>query len=680
MAALLLASSVLTPALSATPVAAAAQGGSVTPTGEAHLAALDSAPGVGLDDPEFATTPDAGREGASGRDIHLRSFPYQPAEASAASAAAAPQQATRTPPRVKKSFDGLNFRQQRLANGGNQFSVEPPDQGMCVGNGLVLESTNDVIRLFDSNGAPLTGVVDLNTFYGYPAQFDRSTGMQGPFVTDPSCWFDADTNRWFHLVLTLEVFPDTGDFMGANHLDLAVSRTGDPRGGFVVYRFDVTDDGLNGTPNHHCPPGPPPGAGHHAPSRPNACIGDFPHIGADKFSVSLTTNEYCLFCAGIGFHAAQVYTLSKQALASSLPVAFQQLDTLGMQAGKPGFTLWPATSPTTADFELRSGGTQYFTSSNAAEEVSGVPNSNGTNRSDEIVVWTLSNTRSVTSATPNVRLRNATVKVSPYAVPDPSNQKPGPFPLGQCINDTTTPTIFGTVGCWTVIFATEPKHNEVEGPLDSSDTRVLSTSFARGLLYGTLDTTVRVGGQTKAGVLWYIINPRGENRDEDNNANDNDPENGAFHGKGSRPVLVRQGHIAPHRNNALYGTVAATHTGRAIVGFTLVGDTHYPSAAYVSLNGRASEADIQVIAEGLGPQDGFTEYNALSGSGTARPRWGDYGASVAADDNTIWLANEYIAQTCTLAQYMSAPFGSCGGTRGTLGNWATRISAIDVSP
>lgn len=42
------------------------------------------------------------------------------------------------------SFDGLSFRDQRLANGGNQFSVEPPDQGLCAGNGYVLESVNDV--------------------------------------------------------------------------------------------------------------------------------------------------------------------------------------------------------------------------------------------------------------------------------------------------------------------------------------------------------------------------------------------------------------------------------------------------------------------------------------------------------------------------------------------------------
>ena len=47
-----------------------------------------------------------------------------------------------------------------------------------------------------------------------------------------------------------------------------------------------------------------------------------------------------------------------------------QIDTLAMDTGKPGFTLWPATSPTTADFAQDAGGTEYFTSSNAAEEAS----------------------------------------------------------------------------------------------------------------------------------------------------------------------------------------------------------------------------------------------------------------------------------------------------------------------
>ena len=47
----------------------------------------------------------------------------------------------KTNPEITAAFDGLNFRQQRLANSGKQFSIEPPDQGLCVGNGFVLEST-----------------------------------------------------------------------------------------------------------------------------------------------------------------------------------------------------------------------------------------------------------------------------------------------------------------------------------------------------------------------------------------------------------------------------------------------------------------------------------------------------------------------------------------------------------
>ena len=58
-----------------------------------------------------------------------------------------------------------------------------------------------------------------------------------------------------------------------------------------------------------------------------------------------------------------------------------------------------------------------------------------------------------------------------------------------------------------------------------------------------------------------------------------------------------------------------------------------------------------------------------------RPRWGDYGAA-AVDGGDIWFASEWIAADCTLAQYMAGAFGSCGGTRTSLANWATRISKV----
>ena len=107
-------------------------------------------------------------------------------------------------------FEGLNHYQQRYSRGGNQFSVEPPDQGMCVGNGYVVEAVNDVFNVFSqATGASLlpdntatnivagfprnvNHAVDLNSFYGYaPAinRDDRACGAE--FVTDPSCIYDA---------------------------------------------------------------------------------------------------------------------------------------------------------------------------------------------------------------------------------------------------------------------------------------------------------------------------------------------------------------------------------------------------------------------------------------------------------------------------------------------------------
>jgi hypothetical protein len=47
------------------------------------------------------------------------------------------------------------------------------------------------------------------------------------------------------------------------------------------------------------------------------------------------------------------------------------------------------------------------------------------------------------------------------------------------------------------------------------------------------------------------------------------------------------------------------------------------------------------------------------------------------DGHSIWIASEYIGQTCTFAQYVAAPFGSCGATRTSLGNWYTRVSRLN---
>jgi hypothetical protein len=540
-------------------------------------------------------------------------------------------------PEVATSFDGLNFRDQRTANNGNQFSVEPPDQSLCVGNGYVVEAVNDVLRVFDSAGAPVSGVVDLNTFYGYPAAIDRTTLLRGPFVTDPICHFDVDTQRFYQAVLTLDVDPVSGAFTGPNHIDIAVSNTSNPTGSWTIYRLPVQDDGTQGTPNHHCSLGP--------------CIGDYPHIGADKHGIYITTNEYSL--NGPEFKAAQIYAFSKTALASGAAnVAVTQLDTTGLDAGNPGFTVWPAESPGN-QYANGQGGTEYFLSSNAAEEA------NGDGSSTSLLVWALSNTKSLNSANPALSLSNTALTVGLYAVPPKANQKAGDFPLGQCINDTTMITPFGP-GCWQFLFLAEPAHNEVISHLDANDTRMQQVYYANGKLWGALDTAVTIPGDgARAGIAWYIVDP-------------------SVSAHGLSASLDKQGYVAIAGNNVTYPALAVNTSGRGAIAFTLVGNDYYPSAAYASLDAKAGVGDIHLAAAGLGPSDGFTSYKAYVGD-PPRTRWGDYGAAVVVGDH-IWIASEYIAQTCTLAQYVAAPFGSCGGTRAALGNWATRITDLNMHP
>ena len=77
-------------------------------------------------------------------------------------------------PDLLTSFDGLTNYDRRFARGGNQVSAgEPPDQGLCVGNGYVLESVNTVLRVYDTKGKALTKAIAQSEFYGYPP---NSTG------------------------------------------------------------------------------------------------------------------------------------------------------------------------------------------------------------------------------------------------------------------------------------------------------------------------------------------------------------------------------------------------------------------------------------------------------------------------------------------------------------------------
>jgi hypothetical protein len=587
-------------------------------------------------------------------------------------------------PQFNIGFEGLNFYQQRYARGGNQFSVEPPDQALCVGNGYVVEAVNDVLNVFSAatgqsllpdntatnivSGFPrnVNHAVDLNSFYGYPPAINRSTGVRGQFVTDPSCLYDAATQRFFVVVLTLEVVPSSGAFTTVNHLDIAVSQTSNPTGGWNIYRVNVTNDGTNtGGEN----PGP--------------YLGDYPHIGADANGFYITTNAYPWCCNG--FSGAQVYAFSKAQLAAGAgTVSMQHIDTSGMvnapsDAGptQPGFTVWPAQSPGTGSFQTANGGTEYFLSSNAADEATHPKAGTGGNYvSNQIVLWTLTNTSSLNTV-PAVSLSNKILNVNTYAIP-PKQRQPGSgtapteaVAQGFCLNNETTATVFSAApGCWRglVTAAAHARGPEVISRPDSNDTRMQQVMYANGKVWGALDTAINPdGGPQRAGIAWYIVKPDA--------------------GK-----IALQGYLGATGHDFTYPAIGVLQNGRGIMAFTDTGDSTNPSAAYASIDANAGIGEWNDVQGGLGAvqDDGFTSYKQQVGGNPPRTRWGDYGAA-AVDGNSIWIASEYIAHACSYIDW-GGPFfvggsgdnllGTCGGAnhgpgvRAALGNWSTRISKL----
>ena len=388
------------------------------------------------------------------------------------------------------------------------------------------------------------------------------------------------------------------------------------------------------------------------------CFQDYPHIGADANGVYVTTNEYDLF--GPSFNAAQIFAFSKKQLAAhpaSIDVTL--VENLNVD-GSPGFTVWPATSPA-GQYSSERNGTEYFLSTIAGD---GSETGNPTGTARRVGLWALTNTKSLDTSTPSLDITSRLVNSQTYVVPPKSDQKPGDFPLGQCINDTTMPTIFGP-GCWQLLFVDEPAHDEVISAPDSLDSRMQQTWYTNGTLWGASGTAVQVGGELKAGIAWFSVDPK---------------INGAGKVQGN---IKKQGYVALANNNLTMPAIAMTASGKGAIAFTIMGEDYHPSAGYVTIDAKGTVGPIHVAAAGAGVDDGFTSYKAFVGD-PPRTRWGDYGAAVT-DGSSIWIASEYIAQTCALTGsptsfYPSPPstagFGSCDATRTSLANWSTRMSKL----
>src|ERR1035437_2143312 len=347
-------------------------------------------------------------------------------------------------------FDGLTHAQQRLANNGNQFNVEPPSPSLAVGNGYVLEGVNNAVQVYSLSGAALLPtVLSTNQVVGLAPAIDYATGIQGVFPTDIRVFFDSGINRWF--ILQRAQDSDAGGYLlPSSHLYLAVSQTGDPTGTYNIYVMDTT----NSQNFFGCP-----------------CFPDYLQIGADQYGFYITADEYNAFSPF--FVDATILAISKTSLAAGAvsPTAVQF--TLPFATGYE-FAIQPATTPPGASNFVASGGVEFFVSSQARFSID-----------NSLAVWAMTNTSTLLISNPNMQLIRINIPTQTYSYPDVANQKPGPLPYGSSLTPPGTLAV-----------------------LDGNDDRVLSLCYSGGRLYLTLATAVRDdAGQLRVGGAYFILSP-----------------------------------------------------------------------------------------------------------------------------------------------------------------------------
>lgn len=490
--------------------------------------------------------------------------------------------------RVDLSFRGLSAFDARYANSGNQAESGVPDHGLCVGNGFVLESVNNVLRVYDAaTGKPLLAPVDHHTFYDYPPQLeDTAQGSGGDDfskvrdsetesiddVADPMCVFDEDSRRWFHTVLRREVQPDTGHPIGPTSLDIAVSDTADPRGAWRLYRIPP-NNGQQGAPDVACESG--------------FCFQGFPQMAVYKHAVVITANEFDLF--GETFYGASVYAVSKAALVAGLPTANTALTrTYVADDDMLLASLQPARQTGTDDTPT---GSAYLMA---------VPTGSHGNT---LQLLTLQGTETLATQHARVTLdwvqRDVQLRIT-WTEPPPADQKPGVNPLGRVEFNTSTPS-----------------------QLDTFDGRMGSVSYVDGKLFCTWGTGVDAGSRAVVGVAWAVVDPRHPT-------------------KALQSGLLR----APGNNHLLFPHMAVRPGGQGIVALSISGPDYHPSPAYAVLT-REGLGQLTVITQGAGVLDGFLGYLAAN----SIDRVGDYSAAVLDTNGAFWVASGYVSQSCTVEEY-----------------------------
>jgi hypothetical protein len=556
--------------------------------------------------------------------------------------------------------------------------IEPPDQGMCAGNGSVVETNNiGEILVFNTALQRQSAPISLDTLMGLTTRGESSGG-------DPSCLFDpSNGGHWFFTeIVSNSTEANGGAFTGcfAGVADgcsegIAVSAGSSPFGPYNVYFANADYNPVE--------PGSP------------ELLNDFAKIGTTRDAFEYFYDEFPIGSlpgiGGGGFNGAQELAFNKKAMETGQPVtktngspnrnftvAVQNMGELATPDGtcasdsqthRPGITCWFSVIPTQAPDAA-----QFDNSHNGSGFMLGTLDFRGAGDNRLAVFdWTGLHALDSTNCSECGKIRfggQLFSNVLKYTnIGQFAPQKAGPIPLGdEC----------GAAGLST---GNPPPASCPEGGLATNGDNITQASQAQGQLWVSATTEINQKFSSEGapelhqGVVYYVVGtPKFD-------------KNGAF-------TLTSQSYISAKHEDLTMPAVAAEglHSqdrgnGGAISLFTLTGNGgpkgadnggFFPSTAYgriTSTSAGLTGSVINVADMGQAPQDGFTEYQGFPGG--TRPRWGDYSEGVyLPGTGRIYFANEYIQSPNCTGSAFTLTVGTCGGTRDGFANWGTSVNYV----
>ncbi len=564
--------------------------------------------------------------------------------------------------------------------------VEPPDQGLCAGNGSVVETNNiGEILVFNTALKRKSAPISLDTIMGLTKKNWSSGG-------DPSCVYDpANGGHWFFTEI-VSASPEsqggafTGCFAGASngcYEGIAVTDGNSPFGPYHVY-FSNAD---------------------YNPAQPGypSLLNDFAKISVTRDAFLMFYDEFPLLPSslpGYGggfFNGAQEFAFRKSALEQGLPtvlahgkpnpavtVARENMGLIKTPDGTcardkalhmGGITCWVAVipaQPAAGQFDNSHGGTGFMLGSLDFYGFAAISPTSGDNR---IAAWAWTglsalNSSGCASCTAGIRFTGQLFSgVDRYFDPELTvngfqaslgAQKAGPIPLGDdcsVLPNTTGPC--------------------PEGGINSNGDFMTQVGQAQGQLWGGTATQIaqtytRANAEIHQGAVYWVVGTRSFD-------------------KTRNFTFTNQGYVTAKHEDLEFPSIAASPTsgGRGIMDFTLNGNGgptgadhggFYPSSAFGRLTSTSKglvNSTINVANLGKSPQDGFSEYQGYPGP--TRPRWGDYSWAlfVPGTGGRIYFANEYIQYpNCTGSAFNPTAIGTCGGTRDGQANWGTSVNYV----